>query len=347
MADTKKIEIREVLRLDPATIRVGHTGRSAVTDVDDLASDMADNGQMQPIGTRTKDGEMWLVWGSRRLAAALLINEAGLGGDKPFLVDCLDAQGAKSEAEYFERTLVENLARENTTALDDAHNIEELITVHNRTPAYIAELYGKSKSWVSHRRSLLKLPPELQEAVHAGKLPSLAAYELTKASHKGQAQIIAKLAKGEEITNEQAAKAAAAKKKKEAGAPKAAGRQVKESRAKTLKQVKVYLTGLSSYEDASKDPDGWIADLGASFVKWVDGKMSDAAMTRKLMAWGAIEPAPASASPEAELAKKAGLVKAKAKPKEKKAAAKTTKAKAADAPASKEESGEKDGEKVA
>jgi hypothetical protein len=56
--------------------------------------------------------------------------------------------------------------------LEQARFVTELLTVHGMTPADVALALGRSKGWVSMRRTLLdEISPEIQQLLFAGKFP--------------------------------------------------------------------------------------------------------------------------------------------------------------------------------
>lgn len=55
--------------------------------------------------------------------------------------------------------------------LEEAHLLQELMTLHAYTQAQLANRLGKSESWVNYRLQLLHdLPDFMQEAIHQGRL---------------------------------------------------------------------------------------------------------------------------------------------------------------------------------
>lgn len=64
--------------------------------------------------------------------------------------------------------IAENAATASLTAMDYAKQVRRLISVHQKTPAEIASIYGRTQGWVSQIKSLNRLEPDIQQALHAG-----------------------------------------------------------------------------------------------------------------------------------------------------------------------------------
>lgn len=101
-----------------------------------------------------------LVAGERRLRAA---REAGL--DRvPVVVRELDDRTA------LEISLVENLIREDLSAVDEAEALSRLCHEFRLTQEQVAQRIGKSRPYVSNAIRLLELAPAVLEAVARGEL---------------------------------------------------------------------------------------------------------------------------------------------------------------------------------
>jgi hypothetical protein len=60
--------------------------------------------------------------------------------------------------------------RKSLDPIEEAHAVEEMVTACG-SAAKAAERFGRHESWVSQRRALLRLTPELQDSVRSGELP--------------------------------------------------------------------------------------------------------------------------------------------------------------------------------
>ncbi|MEU9376507.1 ParB/RepB/Spo0J family partition protein [Streptomyces sp. NPDC048255] len=152
--------------------------REELKSVEDLADSLTSRGVIQPLAVVTRQAFLAahpghedqlgtaayvVVDGNRRLAAA---NLAGLD-DVPVHVDDSLAQDADT---LLETALTAAVQHENLDPLDEAKALERLVHVHGSQRA-VARALGKSSPWVTQRIALLKLTPELQEAVEDRSLP--------------------------------------------------------------------------------------------------------------------------------------------------------------------------------
>lgn len=152
--------------------------REELKAVEDLADSLASRGIIQPLTVVTRTAflaahpdheqalgaaEYVVVDGNRRLAGATL---AGLD-DVPIHIDDSLAKDADT---LLETALIAAVQHENLDPLDEAKALKRLIEVHGSQRA-VARALGKSSPWVTQRIALLKLTPELQEAVEDRSLP--------------------------------------------------------------------------------------------------------------------------------------------------------------------------------
>jgi ParB family chromosome partitioning protein len=126
----------------------------------ELADSIAQVGLLQPILVRRVDDGYQLIAGERRWRAA---RRAGLT-TVPAVVRLSDDTGAVEEA------LIENLHREDLTALEEAAAYLQLIEDFDLTHDDVAKRIGKSRSSVTNTLRLLGLPPEVQRLLADGKL---------------------------------------------------------------------------------------------------------------------------------------------------------------------------------
>ncbi|MFJ8627466.1 ParB/RepB/Spo0J family partition protein [Kitasatospora sp. NPDC093550] len=111
----------------------------------------------QALGAGPQD--VVIVNGNRRRAAAQLY------GREQLLV-VVDDTVAESKASLLRAALDENMARKDFDPIEEA-NAVLLIVAQYPTAKEAAEAEGWSQSWISHRKNLLKLHPELQRQVRA------------------------------------------------------------------------------------------------------------------------------------------------------------------------------------
>ncbi|MFT7021426.1 MAG: ParB family chromosome partitioning protein [Rhodococcus sp. (in: high G+C Gram-positive bacteria)] len=149
--------------------------RDEIGDLTDLAS-IAEK-QLQP-GLAISRGAFLKIWpedesklgdakyvvvnGNRRLAAA---NKYGRDGLDVVLRDSI----APSRGELLWAATSENIDRRDFDVIEEAKAVEGLVAEFGSADK-AAEKLGRTKGWVSQRRALLKLAPELQAALRAGDL---------------------------------------------------------------------------------------------------------------------------------------------------------------------------------
>lgn len=125
-----------------------------------LSESIKEKGVLQPLIVRPKDGRYELIAGERRLRASKL---AGLS-EVPVIIKDL------SDSEVLEIALVENLLRENLTAIEEAAAYQSLIDNFSHTQEKVAAVVGKSRSYIANTLRLLSLPEEVQSFVKNGQL---------------------------------------------------------------------------------------------------------------------------------------------------------------------------------
>ena len=126
-----------------------------------LAESVKARGILQPIVVRPLDGGRYeLIAGERRLRAAVI---AGLG-QVPAIVRLTD------ESERLELALIENMAREDLNAIEEARACATLVEDLGLTKEEVGRRVGRSRVAVSNLIRLLELPDEALAMVEAGQL---------------------------------------------------------------------------------------------------------------------------------------------------------------------------------
>jgi ParB family chromosome partitioning protein len=127
----------------------------------ELAKSISENGIVQPIVVRKRDGGGFtIIAGERRWRAA---QRAGLH-EVPIVVKELSDQAA------FEIAIVENIQREDLSPIETARAYERLANDYGLKQDEIAEKVGKSRVTVTNAMRLLKLPAEILDMVEDEKL---------------------------------------------------------------------------------------------------------------------------------------------------------------------------------
>lgn len=125
-------------------------------NIAELASTIEQHGLLQPIILREYDQQKFeIIAGERRFRAIQTLKWAEL----PAIVEKMDDHETASMA------LIENLQREELTAVEEADAYKSLMKLNEFTQASLAEKMGKSQSFVANKLRLLKLSQPVQEAI--------------------------------------------------------------------------------------------------------------------------------------------------------------------------------------
>ena len=125
-----------------------------------LAESIKDKGVLQPLLVRKIGDKYELIAGERRWRASKL---AGLQ-TVPVIINEL------SDKEVLEVALVENLLRENLSAIEEAEGFQRLIDEFSHTQEALSQIVGKSRSHVANTLRLLSLSESIKNLVKEGKL---------------------------------------------------------------------------------------------------------------------------------------------------------------------------------
>ena len=127
--------------------------------------------QLWPEDASVLGDAQWVVInGNRRLAACV---EFGRPGMDVVIRDSL----AEDRHSILWAAVAENIDREDFDVIEEAEAVELLVAELGQA-LDVAKRLNRSNTWVSQRRKLLKLAPELREAVRAGDLAVRQAREL-------------------------------------------------------------------------------------------------------------------------------------------------------------------------
>ena len=127
----------------------------------ELSASIAEMGVLQPILVRPlDDGAFELIAGERRWRAA---QRAGLT-TIPAVIRLTD------DVSSVEQALVENLHRQDLTALEEAAAYQQLLDEFGLTHDQVATRVGKSRSAITNSLRLLGLPPAVQHLLADGQL---------------------------------------------------------------------------------------------------------------------------------------------------------------------------------
>lgn len=123
--------------------------------INELAQTIRTHGIIQPIVVRKIDDKYEIIAGERRWRAV-----KKLGWEEiPAIIKNYNDKETASIA------LIENLQREELSAIEEAAAYAKLIDLHQLTQEALAQRLGKGQSTIANKLRLLKLPQEVQEAL--------------------------------------------------------------------------------------------------------------------------------------------------------------------------------------
>lgn len=126
----------------------------------ELADSIREQGIVQPLIVRERNGGFELIAGERRWRAALLLQLA----EVPVITREAD------DRTVLELALIENLQRENLNAVEEALGYSQLAEQFQLTQEEIATKVGKSRAAIANATRLLKLPQAVLICLRNGQL---------------------------------------------------------------------------------------------------------------------------------------------------------------------------------
>ena len=133
------------------------------TALDELSASIAEKGVLQPLLVRPDPqhaGRYEIIAGERRWRAS----QRAQVHEVPVHVTNL------SDAEVLEVALIENLQRQDLTAVEEARGYKRLVDDFGHTQERVAEVVGKSRAHVANILRLLTLPRAVQDLLDSGQM---------------------------------------------------------------------------------------------------------------------------------------------------------------------------------
>lgn len=186
----KDVTNEEIIELNVDELRPNPYQPRTVFDEDalnELAESIKENGVIEPIIVKKSIKGYDVIAGERRLKASKIAGNKTI----PAIIRQL------SDDKMAEIALLENLQRENLTALEEARAYKSLQEKLNLTQQELAKKVSKSRSHITNMLGLLRLPNEVQDMIQEKKLTMGHARALSKLEDRDE---IIKMA--EEIANE-------------------------------------------------------------------------------------------------------------------------------------------------
>jgi ParB family chromosome partitioning protein len=148
----------------------------------ELAASIEASGLLQPVIVRPRNGRYELIAGERRWRAVQRLGWAKI----PAVVRDVDDRTMLTLA------LIENLQRDDLSAIDEAAGYQRLASDFQLAQAEIARLVGRDRSTVANLLRLLKLPDQVKQLIHEGKLSEGHARALLAISSESELVSVAK-----------------------------------------------------------------------------------------------------------------------------------------------------------
>lgn len=164
---TETVDVASSLRLidvSPDAIEANpHQPRKefSSSELENLLASIKEHGILQPlVVTEKAPGSYELIAGERRLRASRM-----LGLEKvPVVIR------SATDQEKLELALIENIQRQQLSAVEEARAYEGFADLFSLTQEQIAQRVGKSRSFVANTMRLLELDEEILSAISSGKI---------------------------------------------------------------------------------------------------------------------------------------------------------------------------------
>ena len=135
--------------------------RFEATAIRELAQTIEEHGLLQPIVLRQYEPDHYeIIAGERRFRAVSQLKWT----EVPAIIEDLNDDETASMA------LIENLQREELTAIEEATAYQQLMTLNHLTQVQLAQGIGKSQGFIANKLRLLKLSAPVRQAILARQI---------------------------------------------------------------------------------------------------------------------------------------------------------------------------------
>ena len=172
----------EIVDIDLSLLRANPYQPRKIFDeeaLQELSDSIKNYGVFQPIIVKKSIKGYDIIAGERRVKASIM---AGLTTIPAIIRDFTDEQ-------MMQIALLENLQRENLTAIEEANAYKDIINALQITQEELAKKLGKSRSHITNMLGLLRLPIKVQDMVLKNELSM------------GHARVLSKLENKEDISD--------------------------------------------------------------------------------------------------------------------------------------------------
>lgn len=156
--------------------------------IQELAETIRDHGLLQPIILREYETQKFeIIAGERRFKAVESLNWEKI----PAIVRKM------TDSESASMAVIENLQREGLTAIEEAQAYKRLMELNSLTQGQLGQAIGKSQSFVANKLRLLKLEPQVQQAILQRQLTERHGRAVVSLPAKRQVEILEAIMKDE------------------------------------------------------------------------------------------------------------------------------------------------------
>ncbi len=175
MKELKLIEVAKVI-VNPYQPRYYFNEQK----IAELAASIEENGLIQPISVREKGDYYEIVVGERRFRAIQKLNRTHI---EAYVLD-------DSEAGSMNKALIENIQREDLSAIEEARAYVKIMQYQHITQSQLAKMIGKSQSGVANKIRLLQLNESVQNAVESKVISERHARAMLSLEEKQQTKML-------------------------------------------------------------------------------------------------------------------------------------------------------------
>lgn len=151
----------------------------------ELAQSIRENGLIQPIVVSPLDGAYEIIAGERRYRASIL------AGYTSIFCHIMDADAHQ----IAQLALIENIQREDLNPIEEAEAYVQLIRLRQWTQEKLAQVLGKSQSFVANKIRLLQLSEAVRSALHDHQITERHARALLAVNIEHQESVLAEVIK--------------------------------------------------------------------------------------------------------------------------------------------------------
>ncbi|BGE83548.1 nucleoid occlusion protein [Staphylococcus petrasii] len=149
--------------------------------IEELAESIDEHGLLQPIVVRPiEEGMYEIIAGERRFRALQSLHKA----QADVIIRHMNDEETAVVA------LIENIQRENLSAVEEAEAYKKLLEIGETTQSELAKSLGKSQSFIANKLRLLKLAPKVITRLREGKISERHARAVLSLEHEEQEKLI-------------------------------------------------------------------------------------------------------------------------------------------------------------